>query len=503
MTPSVELQNISKTFGPVIANDRVNFTLFQGEIHAIVGGNGAGKSTLAKIIFGLLQPDSGSVKINGSPVVFKHPKEAISAQIGMVHQELLLLENKTVLENVILGSEPSRFGWILTKLAASKIQNIIDSYNIRLDLHKPIRDLSVGERQRVLIARLLYLNATILILDEPTSALTSMESDSIFSVLTSLKENGKSIIVISHKLPEVMKYADRVSVMRSGKMIASFKKSETDSGELSELISGRKLPPLATAAKAARKRKRSDSEKHMLDMHNIKCKWGLHPLRGITLSVQAGEILGILGVEGNGQTELETILSGRTDKYDGTIAINGKPGVTEARNANEFAYIPSHREANGIVSSFPVADNCLLGWQRNEQLGGRLFLDRMKINKFTQTIIMEYDIQTTCVAQDIRNLSGGNQQKVVLGREFSRKPKVLFACNPTRGVDINTAYFVHKQLLDLANIGCAIVLMLSDINEAIQICHRIAILYEGSISEVVNTDDVSENELEYFMLGGK
>lgn len=298
MTPAVELQNISKTFGPVIANDRVNFTLFQGEIHTIVGSNGAGKSTLAKIIFGLLQPDSGSVKINGSPLVFKHPKEAISAQIGMVHQELLLLENKTVLENVILGSEPSRFGWILTKLAASKIQNIIDSYNIRLDLHKPIRDLSVGERQRVLIARLLYLNATILILDEPTSALTSMESDSIFSVLTSLKENGKSTIVISHKLPEVMKYADRVSVMRSGKMIATFKKSETDSGKISELISGRKLPPLTPASEAARKGKRPDSEKHMLDVHNIKCKWGLHPLRGITLSVQAGEILEILGSKG-------------------------------------------------------------------------------------------------------------------------------------------------------------------------------------------------------------
>lgn len=509
MTPSVELREISKRFGNIIANDRVNFTLFPGEIHSIIGGNGAGKSTLVKILYGILRQDSGTVFIYGKPRVFRHPKDARAVNIGMVHQEMLLLETQTVMENIILGSEPTRFGWLQPLVAGRKIQKIIDRHKLDIDLHKKVFGLTVGERQRILITRLLYQEAQILILDEPTAALTPQETDTLFSVLTSLKENGASIIFISHKLPEVLKFSDHISIMRSGKMIATIPGAEAKGDVIIELMTGERLPPLAPIAQQVplsgmpKTKQETDCVFILQDIH---CDWGSCPLKGVTVKVNAGEIVGILGVEGNGQSELESIISGLEGKYSGKILFNGDPlpqGEPHTLKANHIGYIPSHREENGIVSSFSIAENIILGRHTEPAVSGKVFLKQKEITAHASTLIDEYDIQSVDESAEIHTLSGGNQQKVVLSRELSQQPKVLIACNPTRGVDIKTSYYIHKRLFEMAEKGCAILVMLSDIEEAKLLCHRIAILYDGRITRIVASNEATETELGYYMIGGR
>ena len=509
MTPSVELRLISKSFGNIAANNGVNFTLFPGEIHAIVGGNGAGKSTLVKIIYGLLQPDSGTIVINGNPSVFRHPKDAKSARIGMVHQEMLLVENKTVLENIILGSEPARFGAIDWNAAKKKIEMLITPHGLQLEPHKTVQSLTVGERQRILIARLLYEEASILILDEPTSALTPSETETLFSVLMSLKKNGASIIFISHKLPEVMKFSDRISVMRDGKMIETIDKADAENSRIVEIMTGEKLPPVIRSPGKSEQKPEKFEENAVIRIEEISCDWGANPLRELSLSVMAGEIFGVLGVEGNGQIEIETILSDRSKSYTGAILVNGNPlfhKKQKKQKSEHIAYIPSHREKNGIVGSFSVAENFLLGWQRDPKFSNRLFHINDKIAGFVQSSIRDYEITPPgpdLAGREIRTLSGGNQQKIVLSRELSRKPEVLFAFNPTRGIDIKTTRFIHKQVIALADGGCAVLLFLSDIDEAKLLCSRIGILFDGRITKTFEADKLSGGELGLYMLGGK
>jgi len=506
MTPSVELRLISRSFGSIEANDSVNFTLLSGEIHSIVGGNGAGKSTLVKIIYGLLQPDSGTILVNGIPSIFRHPRDARSAGIGMVHQEMLLIERKTVLENIILGSEPTRYGMIDLETAETKIRMLVDRFDLQLDPNKTVQSLTVGERQRILIARLLYQEASILILDEPTSALTPSEAETLFTVLTSLKENGASMIFISHKLPEVMKFSDRISVMRDGKMVETLDKNDADGSRIIELMTGEILSPNIRSGSESKQQKNDPDNHPAIRIENVSCEWGSNPLKELSLSVMEGEIFGVLGVEGNGQVEIETILSGRSGTFTGTIMVNDKPLFQKNHSTPEsenIAYIPSHREDNGIVRSFSVEENLILGRQRETRFSGMIVQNSDKITNHARSSIHDFEVNPPDAWREIRTLSGGNQQKVVLGRELSRSPKVLFAFNPSRGIDIKTTLFIHKQIIELAGSGCGVLLFLSDIDEAKLLCDRIGILFEGKITKTIKADDVSETELGLYMLGGK
>jgi len=485
MTPSVELRYIKKKFASVLANDRVNFTLMPGEIHSIVGGNGAGKSTLVKIIYGMLRPDEGTIHINGTQCIFNHPKDARNHHIGMVHQEMLLIDTKTVLENIILGAEPCKFGLVRYENAETSAEQIIKSYKLDLDLHRIVSTLTVGERQRILITRLLYQHAKILILDEPTAALTPQETDILFSVLNSLKEDGASVIFISHKLPEVFKFSDRISVMRAGRMVGTAAKTSTNPDEIMELMCGEKPPSVKNQSEAL------PEEEIILKADSITCEGGIRRLKNISFTVHRGEIFGILGVDGNGQKELEEIFSGQNSDFSGKIYFRDIPlphGDSAALKKNNISYIPSHREYNGIINDFSVTENIILGRHCFSPLCRSGFMQQEEIEKLAERLINEYEIQPANFDAPMLSLSGGNQQKVVLGRELYSHPDVLIACNPARGVDIRTA---------------RITFILNDIAEAMILCHRIAILYNGKLTGTFTPDEYSETELGYYMTGGR
>jgi len=499
MTPSVELRGITKWFGTVLANNNAGFTLRRGEIHSLVGANGAGKSTLVKILYGMLQPDAGAILINGTPCIFHHPKDAREKGIGMIHQEMLLVESKTVLENIILGAEPVRRGFIRYHEAKKSAAEIIDRYNLQLDLRQNVRALTVGERQRILLTRLLYQNAKILLLDEPAAALTPQETETLFSVLSALKNGGASILFISHKLPEVMKFSDRITVMRGGAMVKTLDAASAGSAEVMELMCGEKLPAVHRHTAAAH------AGDAALELKNLRCSWGARPLQGISITVRKGEIAGILGVDGNGQKELEEIIAGETGKYSGEILLHGVPYSPEKpqeRRKQRIGYIPSHREKNGIIPGFTLAENIILGRHREPPFCGKLLLHHDEINALSDTLIREYDIQPPRRGARMSVLSGGNQQKTILCRVLHAMPAVLFAFNPARGVDIKTAYAAHRRLLDCAAAGTAVLAVLTDISEAMTLCHKIAVLYGGRIVRTFTPEEYAEPELGYYMIGG-
>ncbi|MFC1731460.1 ABC transporter ATP-binding protein [candidate division KSB1 bacterium] len=500
MTPSVELRNITKKFGPVAANDNINFMLMPGEIHSLAGGNGAGKSTLVKIIYGMLTPDSGEIYIDGTAIGFTHPKEAKAHGIGMAHQEMLLVESKSVLENIILGAEPSKFGFIRYDIAAKKTDAINERFKLKLNLRQKVAGLTVGERQRILISQLLYNNSRILILDEPTAALTPQETDILFGVLKSLREEGASVIFISHRLPEVLKISDRISVLRNGRLVKSLPRSEARPDDIMELMCGEKLPERGRPVPV------SGEEKPFFTLNNIVSKFGKCPLKGVSLAVGKSEIVGILGIDGNGQKELEEIVSGQSGNYSGAIKFGdvllpkGDPSMLRKL---KIGYIPAHREINGIIPDLSVAENCILGRHRYGGTGSRIMLDKKRIDRFAGALITRYSIQPSLPDVPAWSLSGGNQQKVVLSREMYEDPPVLLAFNPTRGVDIKTAFITHNRLLQLAASGTATLLILNDIGEAVTLCSRIAILYDGAIKRIFHRGEYSETELGYHMLGGQ
>jgi ABC-type uncharacterized transport system ATPase subunit len=500
---AVEMHNISKQFPLVLAIDEANFSVRQGEIHALVGENGAGKSTLMNILYGLLRPDSGSVAVNGKTVHFSGPGDAISRGIGMVHQHFMLIPPLTVAENVVLGREPSRRGFLDLAGAVKIVQELSDQYGLKVDPSAKVETLSVGIEQRIEIIKVLYRGAQILILDEPTAVLTPQEVDELFEILRSLKDQGKTIIFISHKLQEVMAVSDTVTVMQRGKVVGSVVTAETTRQEIANMMVGRQVLFRV-------ERTQAEPGEVVLKVNELEAldNKELPALRGISFSVREGEILGVAGVEGNGQTELVEVLTGLRRAQSGEVRLNGQVITNHSpRSIREHGtgHIPEDRHRRGLVLDFTVAQNMILGIHYRKPFVRHLGLDVINVGPIREKarrLLKEFDIRPADQENLAGNLSGGNQQKVVVAREFDQDPKLLIAAQPTRGIDVGSIEFIHQRLLQARNSGKAVLLISADLEEVLSISDRIAVMYEGRIVGTLSPEEATEASLGLMMTGG-
>lgn len=495
---AVEMRDVVKRFPGVVANDGVNLEVRAGEIHALLGENGAGKSTLMNLLFGLYQPDQGEIAINGQPVRFNGPRQAVEAGLGMVHQHFMLIPRFTVAENVILGNEGA--GTALDRASAERrVTEIGASYGLDVDPHSRVGDLSVGMQQRVEILRALYQGSRILILDEPTALLTPQEVEDLYLILSRLKADGGTIIFITHKLREVAAVSDRVTVIRRGKTIGTRITSETTAAELAELMVGREVllrvnrPPAKPGETILR-------GEHLV----CTADHGRRTLEVGSIHLRRGEILGVCGVEGNGQTELVEVLSGLRAPDSGTLRIHD--AEVTGRNATGFrragvSYIPEDRHGRGLVLDFPLWENVLLGNTDRKGFvsGGRVFGTR--IRALTRELMTRFDVRAPSPAVPARALSGGNQQKLIIARELDRNPDILLAIQPTRGLDVGAIEFVHRSLVETRDAGKAVLLLSFDLDEILDLSDRIVVLCEGRIVGEFAGANVSRAELGLLMGG--
>ncbi len=501
----LELNQIDKVYGNgVVANRDINISFRKGEIHSIVGENGAGKSTLMKIIFGIEQPSSGTMKYKGREVRFSGSQEAINAGIGMVHQHFMLIPSYTVADSIILGNEPRKMK-IFTdyKTAVKRTQELSDQYQFDIDVTKKISELSVGEKQKVEILKTLYRNAEIIILDEPTSVLTPQETELLFQQLTHFKETGHTILFISHKLNEVKRISDRVTIMRNGVDKGTYDADKISLDEMARLIVGREV-----VEDYSHLRKEVSEKKNILEVKDISLEQnGVQILDKVSFAVKSGEILGIAGVQGNGQSELVRCITGLIDYGTGTTAVDGKDitylNIYDKRKSG-LAYIPEDRMEDGTAGAASITDNMISTFYEREDLNKGPFLLLNNVQNEVEMLIDKFSVKTKNAKQRIDSLSGGNIQKVVVAREYRTEPKCLIAEQPVHGIDIGSAEFIHTQLIELRNQGAGILLVSADINEVINLCDRILVMYEGKIAGCF--DDPSkfdEKELGLYMLGVK
>ena len=500
--PLIRMHGITKRFGKVLANDGANFSLQQGEIHAIVGENGAGKSTLMKILYGLYQPNEGEIYFWDAPVRINNSRTAIQIGIGMVQQHFTLIPALTALENIILAKEPRRFKTLLdTATAHHTITGLAEQLGFHLDLDAKVESLPIGAQQYAEILKALYHGAEILILDEPTAVLAPQEVAGLFDCLHGLKAEGKSVVLITHKLSEVMAVADTVTVMRSGKSVASLPRTGTDSTELSELMIGKKT--FNNSTHQSRSDTPSEPMLHLEDV-TLRAKNGRALLDGIDLDVFAGEILGIAGVEGNGQNELIEVLTGLRKSESGTITLNNESIVNRSPaeiRRKRVAHLPADRHRHGISLDDRIDENLILGSHSQPPFCRHGLLQRKTAHQFTNDVIKKYEIRVGGINLPIRTLSGGNQQKVVVARELESDPELIIAAHPTRGLDINAAQFVYQQLIDARNRSKGILLISVDLEELLSLSDRIAVMYNGRIAGILQPSETDEAELGALMLG--
>lgn len=490
---SVEMQNITKTFGGFKANDSVHFRAKQGEIHALVGENGAGKSTLMKILYGMYQPDTGTIIINGKAQIIDSPKTAISLGIGMVHQHFMLVDNLTVLENIILGDETTKAGGVIDhKASTQKINDLTKTFNINIELNRKIEGLPVGTQQKIEIMKLLYRNAEILILDEPTAVLTPQETDELFVTLNKLKASDKTIILITHKLSEVFSASESVTVLRQGKSVAELQTSATNRTELAHLIVGEEITRHV-------EKKNYSKENIILAVKRLSVinENKLEAVKNVSFDIKAGEVFGIAGVEGNGQSELIEAINGLCEISGGDILLNGKP----LRANYPIAHIPADRHKNGIVKEFSISDNIILGRVDEKTFSTPYSFKEKEILNYTNKLIADYDIRPPGASIKIGGLSGGNQQKAVAARELTKDTPLIIASHPTRGLDIKASEFVHSALLAESAKDKAVLVVSSDLNELLKICDRIAVMYNGEIVTILNVPETNEREIGTYMTG--
>jgi len=496
----VEMRNITKEFPGVIANDSVDFSLEKGEIHVLLGENGAGKTTLMNQLYGLYQPTSGEIYINGKLVDVKDPNVAISLGVGMVHQHFMLVEPFTVAENIILGSEPVNGIKIDMAKAINDVQKISEQYGLAVDANAKIQDISVGMQQRVEILKALYRGAEILILDEPTAVLTPQEIEELATILRGLGSQGKSIILITHKLKEVMAMSDRVTVIRRGKVIDTLATKTTDTDGLAELMVGRKV-------KLTVDKEESVAGDVVLKVENLKALDNRHipALKGVSFEVKRGEIFAIAGVDGNGQSQLIEVITGLRKATDGKIQLNGND-ITGAQTRNIIdagvSHIPEDRHKRGLVLSHTLAENSVLGDHLKEPYSKNGILDYDIIHKHCLELIEEFDVRTPNEQVEARSLSGGNQQKLIVARELVRNPDLLIASQPTRGVDVGAIEFIHKRLVEQRDQGKAVLLVSLELDEVMNLADRIAVIYDGQIVGIVEGKGATEKELGIMMAGG-
>ncbi|MBP1879464.1 heme ABC transporter ATP-binding protein [Agrobacterium rubi] len=498
MEPAIELVGIDKKFGTVHANKNINLTVAKGTIHGIIGENGAGKSTLMSILYGFYSADSGEIRIDGKPVNIKDSQAAIDAGIGMVHQHFMLVENFSVLENIMLGAEG---GMLLAKGTAAtrkELKRLEDEYGLEVNPDAIIEDLPVGLQQRVEILKAMYRGAEILILDEPTGVLTPAEADHLFKILGVLRDQGKTVILITHKLREIMAITDEVSVMRRGEMVATRKTSETTVEELAELMVGRRVLLRVEKGEA-------NPGDVLFSVRNLTVKdsRGVTMVDDVSFDVRAGEIVGIAGVAGNGQSELLEAIAGIRKPHSGEILMGGKtvdkvdPAVLRKLG---LAHIPEDRHHMGLVLKFEEYENSILGYHRDDRYGKGMFLNPEAIRKDAVEKIEKYDIRPPNARLKTANFSGGNQQKIVVAREIERDPKMLIIGQPTRGVDIGAIEFIHRRIIEMRDAGKAILLVSVELDEIRSLSDRILVMFAGRIVGE-KTAEAEEQTLGLMMAG--
>ena len=498
--PVLELRGITKQFPGVLANDHVDFDLRDGEVHALLGENGAGKSTLMNILYGLYSADEGEILVNGKPVAFSSPHDAIDHGIGMVHQHFMLIPVMTVTENIVLASEPTKGGVFLDYAGARKrVEEISQRFGFAIDPDAFVHDITVGQQQRVEILKALYRNADILILDEPTAVLTPQEAIELFAILKGLVEEGMSIIFISHKLNEVLDIADRITVLRRGKRVETIPREGATEASLARSMVGREVL-LRVDKKPASP---GDTLLHVEDLHVVDDR-GLEAVRGVSFDVRAGEIVGIAGVDGNGQSELIDALTGLRRPASGHVVIEGHD-LTNA-NANThldagLGHIPEDRQRRGLVLEFTLAENLVLHDYDKKPYSRFGALSLRRIFNQAKKLLSDYDVRGGSPGTPAAALSGGNQQKVVVAREVSRNPRILVAAQPTRGLDVGAIEFVHRQLVAERDTGRGVLLVSLELDEVLSLADRILVIYEGRIVGEYSPD-VSEEELGIAMTGG-
>ncbi|MDA2767844.1 ABC transporter ATP-binding protein [Bacillus cereus group sp. Bc010] len=496
----IEMNNITKVFPGIVANDDITLQVKQGEIHALLGENGAGKSTLMNVLFGLYQPEQGEIKIKGKPVKITNPNIANDLGIGMVHQHFMLVHNFTVTENIILGNEPKKNGKIAVEEAAKEIKQLSEQYGLAVDPHAKIEDISVGMQQRVEILKTLYRGAEILIFDEPTAVLTHQEIHELIQIMKKLVQEGKSIILITHKLKEIMEVCDRCTIIRKGKGIGTVDVAETDEHKLAELMVGRQVN-FKTEKIEAKPMEEVLSIANLI-VHDTR---KLPAVKGLDLTVRAGEIVGIAGIDGNGQSELIEAITGLRKVESGSIAIKGKE-ITNwpVRRITEegIGHIPEDRHKHGLVLDFSVRDNIVLQTYYKNPFSKKGILNFSKITEKAKALIEQFDVRTPSEQTLARALSGGNQQKAIIAREVDRNPDLLIAAQPTRGLDVGAIEFIHKKLIEQRDNGKAVLLLSLELDEILNVSDRVAVIYEGKIVAIVDAKETNEQQLGLLMAGG-
>jgi general nucleoside transport system ATP-binding protein len=497
---AVECRGITRRYAGVIANDHVDFKVREGEIHALVGENGAGKSTLMKMVYGLEQPDEGEILVRGEPQQIDSPRKAIELRIGMVHQHFMLVDNFTVAENIVLGSEPHRGVRLDMDEAERRVGELARGFGTPLDPHDRVEDIGVGQQQRVEILKLLYRGADILILDEPTAVLVPQEVEELFANMRQLKDQGHTIIFIAHSLDEVLQVADRITVLRDGKVIGTVDAADTTTEQVAEMMVGRPVLLRRVEGKAT-------PGEPMLQVKDLRVVvGGKEQVAGLDLDVRHSEIYGLAGVEGNGQAELVEALVGLRRPDTGRIYL-GDDELTNAdvrtRREHGVAYIPEDRQARGMVLQMLVTENSILGQQERQPFSRRGLLDFKAIRSWAADLIRNFRVKAPSVAAPAYALSGGNQQKLVLGREFASKPKLLIAAHPTRGLDIGATEFVWQELVTARDAGVAVLLISSNLEEILALADRVGVIHDGRIVAQFAGSEATMSELGLYMTGAR
>jgi len=499
MTIRLEMHGMTKRYGDVLANDNITFTLRAGEVHAIVGENGAGKTTLMRMLYGMEQPTVGEIRLNGQPIKLNGPHDAIRHGIGMVHQHFMLFPDFTVAENIVIGYEPKKAGLFQRQRARQEVRELAGRYGIPVNPDARLFDCALGEQQRVEILKVLYQRADIIVLDEPTAVLTPLEVNGLLATIRNLAHHGKSVILITHKLQEVMEVADRITVLRGGKVMGVVTRQETTADDLARMMVGRELQPAGERIK--------QEGKPLLEVSQVTVRSGGNkPLvERVSLTVRQGEIVGIAGVSGNGQSELLQAITGLRHVDEGRVILAGRDvtnqPVAEIRRAG-MAHIPEDRYLWGAARQESVAENALMGYHRSPAFTRRGVILRDAFRKWTQEWIQRFAIKTGSLEEPAGNLSGGNLQKLIVARELGQGTPLLIAAEPTRGVDIGAMEAIHRALLEKRNNGDGILLVSSELTEILALSDRILVMYEGRIAGELERAEATEEKISVLMAGG-
>ena len=499
VVPALEVRNITKQFPGVLANDHISFTLLPGEIHAFLGENGAGKSTLMNILYGLYDPDEGEILIDGKRVTIKNSSDAIRLGLGMVHQEYALVDTLSVTENIVLGTELHNGPFLNGRKASARVKQLSEQYGLRVPPDAIVGDLPVGVQQRVEILKALYRNVKMLILDEPTAVLTPQEADDLFKVMQGLADQGKSIIFITHKLREVLAIADRITVLRRGRVVGSALPAESTDRSLAAMMVGRDV-----VLHVNKKPAQPGAPVLVVNGLTVRDDRGILTLNDVSLEVCAGEVLGIAGVQGNGQTELveaitglQTLTSGSVKLLDRDITAHSPRAITESG----VAYIPEDRKGTGLVLSYSICDNLVLSSYYNPPFTTGLTLNQAAMRSNAEELIKTFDVRTPSAQTSAGSLSGGNQQKIIVAREFSRANKLLLAAQPTRGIDVGSIEFIHNSIIAQRDAGVAVLLVSAELDEVLSLADRVAVMYHGKIMATLPAAEATRERVGLLMAG--